>query len=276
MKKTLAGVIAFLSSVPVSGEVCSTESFSFNEKASLGQLIERAKSLNLKKDEYETSVDFETRAAAAARDFPQNLSTFVIPQEFLTEYDADTQTMKLSAYSLPSGCSSFDSVNQKAAKSLRFGKSPDPSESLELGSTFCSEHVVSHVDGKPYAAKNGYGASVDVTPITEGIEGLYFGYGALGQTLIDGRKSYSDKPTFQFSASPEEAKSFKAHSAVAFLAKPAAPYLVEGTYYASATVAHPYEITRNATYLAVSAKCIAVVDQATGKVFNAQAMPTGK
>jgi hypothetical protein len=102
-------------------------------------------------------------------------------------------------------------VYDAAAQELRFNMSPDEIFGIRADDDFDHEDVGytfggERIEGKPYAAQNGYGARVEVTPLTVT---YYMVYVRAPKTDLD-----HDQFEIKLSVAPAEARAIATHSAL--------------------------------------------------------------
>lgn len=265
MKRLLIGLAALFPSIANAN--CPFTVDGMIPKQSLTELIAKAKALNVEKDEFESTSQYEARMAAASEGLFPEVTAIELSFPSLTEYDADKQMVTVSRFSLSSTCLLLETALPAAAKAFTFKKPPG---GYALGSPYCLVHEVERTEGASYEASNSYGATVNVTPITIKQEGLYFGYGYVGQELIP----YS--PTndiFSFEAAPEEARSLKDNAVLVFGISPKAPFYVPGSYYIGAKIRSPQSLTFKLDLLATELICVGIGDRKTGRIFAVKDIP---
>jgi hypothetical protein len=231
---------------------------------SLAELVSQAQKAGVKKDEFETTAQYQARLAASGSALAG--TTFVIewPLESGFTFDADVGRASYSKYSLDGMCLTNDFDMPVDVKSLRFGAPGGYGQS-----SYCFAKTIERAAGKPYTAHNGFGAEVQVEPIHTKAIGIFLGQGKMLQDIFTGRESYSSQePLFSANVTGEDARSLKENGVALMVVTPKPPYFFQGSYYVEPKIDRPTELFNKTDYVIADVRCMALADRKLKKVYQ--------
>jgi hypothetical protein len=190
-----------------------------------------------RKDEFETTAQFETRVASARSSIPD---TVIIPGIFSPEYvtyDADTASLRVQPFALRN-------LNTDYARVFGFGTPLDGA--VEYGVYDNRDVVVFQQETSTgtYRGTNAYGASVTVTEITRLQQAIFEGKGEGPlETLFANLRIGPDPVIGTIPMGIPEARAIKESGRVAFVVSPKWPYYAEGTRYWEPNITNRIDVT---------------------------------
>jgi hypothetical protein len=224
------------------------------------------------KDEYETTAAFEARQTAAASALPGHFVVSTPLDMKYVEYDADARKLRIKTYAIDNTRTNYSGV-------FGFG-SP-----LAGKVTFSSENINVVVEttekrNGSYAAKNAFGAEVQVQRVKRSTKAVFDRIGAYYENLFfDSRGYITGMPTAiaEFpDATPEFAKDFKRLTRAALVVVPKAPFYAKGPVpWGEPTATSPFEIDETLEVVIADIRCVLLVDP-TGQVQGSIATRTGQ
>jgi len=231
---------------------------------SLAALVEQARAAGIKKDEFETTAQYQARLAKAGTSLAG--STFVVefPLEGGFQFDADRGVVTYSKYALDGQCLIDDFQLPSEVKAKRFGSGGGYGNSA-----YCFSKTVKRTPGKPYTASNSFGAQVEVQPVHSSGIGIFLGIGSLLQDIFTGKQSYEvQTPLFSVNLSGDAARSLKENAAVLMVVVPQPPFFYQGSYYIEPKIDSPTEVFNTTDYVVADVQCVALADTKLGKVYQ--------
>lgn len=247
--------------LPVSGlhaqsaDVCKSYQEQVIQPITIDAALARFKGAQLRRDEFETSAQFQARQQAAIGGTigPLIISKAVDPQYI--KYDADTQQFTVQTYL-------FDNAN------MDYNVLGNP-KLIAPGTIGNVDAVISETEtpADSYEATNSYGAKATIMKLNRVTKGVWerpwgsmlndlFATGTKGSTLV------------ALTLAPDRARLIKPQLRIAFLVVPQAPYVVRGVgTVGRTTVTRPIEITNDLTVLVADIQCAFLTD-ATNKVLG--------
>jgi hypothetical protein len=202
----------------------------------------------IKKDEFETTVNFHNRQKLAINNVSDNfIIAKDVDQKYL-RYDADTQLFTIQTFLFDNENMNYDFIEK--------------STSFEAGVLGNVDVVISQTDTQvgSFVASNSYGTKATVTKLNRVTKGIWerpsqsmftdlFLTGTSGSTLVS------------MKLAPERAKIIKPQLKIAFLVTPKPPYVVRGVgKIGKTTINRPIEIVNDLTVLVGDIQCGFLMD----------------
>ena len=233
-----------------SHDVCKSFQEQVIQPITIDTALARYKAAVLKKDEFETTVQFQARqqTAVGTSTGPIIISKVVDPQYI--KYDADTQEFTVQTYLFDNQNMNYDVLGY-----------PKPIGAGIVGNV---DIVISETEmpSGTYEASNSYGAKTTVVKIARVTKGVWErSFPSMTNDLFQNGASGANLVTLKLP--PEQAKAIKGQLRIAFLVVPKFPYIVHGVGpVGRTTVARPIEITNDLTVLTADIQCAFLTDGA--------------
>ncbi len=265
---TLLAIISASSAVSAEeGGGCGSLKRSIAQATPLSMVIQKGRSLNLSKDEYESTASFAERAKAAGSTLDSN-PTILWDQAGLTTYDADAGRVIVGRYAMDSHCLLFKSSLSPTVSAVHIGPLPKY-DFQKQDNPYCLTKDVSSASRGRYAASNAFGATTTVNSIRTFTEGIYLGTGILGYDYFPTTdySSVNSSPWLSAEATAGEARSLAKNAALLISIELRPPYYAKASHYISPTISAPRSIETQIHMVVGLPLCIALIDKATGKIF---------